>query len=942
MSRDFQKVGKGTATTTAVQEASPGKRTKVQAAAAPPSQAVKVTELRKLLRDFRVHAAGDVEGHLALIKIHGEQRVTAAVSETAAVVKEKVASVWHTIRGTGQTKFIDNRVQLPSSTIWDSVYATLGLADEALATFAATGNQGDLEHVKKLVDQAGAQYQESHGLVVQYRERVVGGGDVAIGSLRGVVAICTMVETIASGGLAAGSLAGMAGASAAGAAGSKVLFGGEEAMQGVKQGLKKKLDIKALLLDAGTDAVVTFVGALVGGVLAKRFMREFGGALVRRMSAGELGALVEKLGGKSVIGEEAAELLVSRGHKYLIDFFAGVGSSPLTTAVTVGISRLRGDDAPVDQFLDTIIEEMIKGGVVQLFLGGFIHGHAAIRERGTHVGPKPRSLEPSDRQLPKQESPAAEGHHVDNVPTTRGTAALHDAPDPGAASQEASGSRNAMGKPYDTHKDLAELHNHFKGIMDSEYFVEKCFGGDHEAAVTWLEKQYAIDADDIMTHDRDKWGGVLAKVLKERIPAKWKLRKLLTASGEVPFDATYDPRGLLIDKAQGRPDFVKAEPGAPKKPRAADPDKARDFLRATLRKLKNQGVGYAELQGKLSNLGVDRATLRALCAEEGIDIHLLSQFISEDHFVEDPAGVAKVKAASDDSHHPDGTRKVTDKDLEAKLYEGTMTPEQRKAALQHREIIGNDICGPEGKRFSEGGMDNFETAYKFLAAQGEPLVLRPHAGEGKARTQEERAGGVGHHASAPADDPSAIAHHNVDMLLKRLQRMRVAKIYKPPPEGKVIVRIGHATHVDVAQAQLMAGLGVAAEVNTGSNLATGAMPAAGPSGTRLDRHSVLTLLGQNAEVVLSTDGGSVMSTDLQKEYDTIKQILRGFTDKGSTQTVELAIDSRTGKVAPVGGVKRAVTFAELLARDPEAASRFTMEHIIEIQKRSQTRVGTIR
>jgi hypothetical protein len=116
-----------------------------------------------------------------------------------------------------------------------------------------------------------------------------------------------------------------------------------------------------------------------------------------------------------------------------------------------------------------------------------------------------------------------------------------------------------------------------------------------------------------------------------------------------------------------------------------------------------------------------------------------------------------------------------------------------------------------------------------------------------------------------------------------------------PPD--VIVRFGHATHTTPAQAARLAKLGVIAEVNLGSNRATGSVaknkPVPGEPDVRinsdkssttyeqssaseppLDDHSLPTLIFNDVSVVLSTDGHDVMNTTLGDEFKLAQQVLK--------------------------------------------------------------------
>ncbi len=173
-------------------------------------------------------------------------------------------------------------------------------------------------------------------------------------------------------------------------------------------------------------------------------------------------------------------------------------------------------------------------------------------------------------------------------------------------------------------------------------------------------------------------------------------------------------------------------------------------------------------------------------------------------------------------------------------------------------------------------MKNLATAYRVLARlageDGKPRVLRPHVGEGYAASKEGRAQGV------ERDSPEAgIAQKNIQTLLEHFRDMHKQGLYVKPSEGgKVLVRMGHVTHITEAQVQLMAELEIVAEVNIGSNLATGALPRATGDAIRLSEYPLLMLLYHKVDVIQSTDAQGVMSTNLPKEYELAQQIIDEF------------------------------------------------------------------
>jgi len=213
------------------------------------------------------------------------------------------------------------------------------------------------------------------------------------------------------------------------------------------------------------------------------------------------------------------------------------------------------------------------------------------------------------------------------------------------------------------------------------------------------------------------------------------------------------------------------------------------------------------------------------------------------------------------------------------------------------DVVGVDIAGAEQFTFDDKGAKRFAYLYDQLLdaarKRGEPIVLRPHVGEG-ANDPET---GKSFHRDADRQMANGEitgrtrAKDNLDALIITLDDIAKAHGGKLPPE--VIVRFGHATALTPDQAVMMAKLGIIAEVNLSSNIETGASSQRDPAsktkdnprpegqaplkdndprrGGRLDDHSLATMIMNGVPVILSTDGHSVMSTNMKREYDLANQ-----------------------------------------------------------------------
>jgi hypothetical protein len=225
-----------------------------------------------------------------------------------------------------------------------------------------------------------------------------------------------------------------------------------------------------------------------------------------------------------------------------------------------------------------------------------------------------------------------------------------------------------------------------------------------------------------------------------------------------------------------------------------------------------------------------------------------------------------------------------------------------EAMLQRSDVVGMDIAGLEQFRFTKEGQARFVEAYDLLArfaTPEKPLLLRPHVGEGAIDTT--RGDRFARDANRQTTAEGELTHYeraraNIEALVETLEHIaaRPENGGRLPPS--VIVRFGHATHTTPDQAARMAKLGVIVEVNLGSNQATGAVAKDKPSGGQpdprlgpghqaplynpreaelpsLDDHALATLIFNDVDIVLSTDGHEVMNTTLAGEFERANDVL---------------------------------------------------------------------
>ncbi|MDX2089939.1 MAG: DUF4157 domain-containing protein [Kofleriaceae bacterium] len=374
-----------------------------------------------------------------------------------------------------------------------------------------------------------------------------------------------------------------------------------------------------------------------------------------------------------------------------------------------------------------------------------------------------------------------------------------------------------------------DLHNHIMGVGSAAYFTERVGGG---SAVATLEKAWAAIHDPKYRKGQDgapvsptvlrQLGIALADVRNSRqvhMPvdilearAQRALDDVLAASHETPFDQTYDLRELLVDK------YID--------PQGTSENYATDVLGVLHDQGTNaseQSVSLGKLQKRFTAEAMEKAHRRAAAQGRDVDLSFLVMM-------------------------------PTSQTLSARGTKPKAANEALRRQLMRPDVKGLDIAGPEATTFTARGMrwlvDQIKLAREVARAKGEPMVIRPHVGEGYDPA------GRGHHVE--------VARKNLDMILGALK----AAEYSGPGDG-VIVRFGHAAHATPDQLRRMGDLGLIVEANVGSNLATGSV-------LRAEDHPLLANMYYGVSTVLSTDGQGVMQTTLPIEYQRAAALITQF------------------------------------------------------------------
>lgn len=307
------------------------------------------TALRRFYNRILARVAGDKEGHAYMDEIRKKQYIVGFFADRLG------------------------GVSMPPLTMWQDV-------ENALTRAEKTVKKDSNDSIQSAVDQlvvAQALAQTAHDRFVMYRDGTITGADRSITVLKVTAAAGAVAATVATGGAAAGAGAGLLGTSAAvGLVGGAYGATQESASQlgEMTAGMRKNFDLKPILQRGATDAVTNFVGAFVGGALSKYAAKMFGSYL-SKIGDEALVELGEQLGMK---GPLPRDFFLTRGQRFIADFLGGIGASPLTTAVKVVTEKIVGKEEIPDgpKFVEMVIEEMIQGGAMQIFLGAILHGKA--------------------------------------------------------------------------------------------------------------------------------------------------------------------------------------------------------------------------------------------------------------------------------------------------------------------------------------------------------------------------------------------------------------------------------------------------------------------------------------------------------------------------------------------------------------------------------------
>jgi hypothetical protein len=495
-----------------------------------------------------------------------------------------------------------------------------------------------------------------------------------------------------------------------------------------------------------------------------------------------------------------------------------------------------------------------------------------------------------------------------------------------------------------------DLHSHFPGVVRPEVFRARAAaarGGDPKSWVPLLEVLADLTgpefrhemsggriakrapAGDATQIARDARAQVRELVRRARethdeseasayrrgaeIVAEDACTAALTATPDSDFNSAYAIIDELVKRTFGGA-AVAGETPEERQLRAYD-----DLIDETLLELARRGISYSEQSISISKLAqkLSPARIRARQAK-----------LIEEGKLAPGAVEVRVLAMSNTAHYGERDPALPDVPAPPPHDDDDFDNEQAKIAAHGGDpsVVGQDIAGPEHFTMQSARLQKVYANQLELAKQtGTPTVYRPHVGEGAIDTAEgEPFSTDKNRLVAPSGELTHYdrAHANIETLLKMLEARRKAGTYDP---SLVQVRLGHVAHADPDQLLRMKELGVVAEVNLGSNAATGAVSqTAGIHGERapeeqFDDHAFGSMIFYDVTVAIGTDGGGVMNTSPDAEFARANSLLEEIL--AGRQSVEVRADDANGRGTEVPGVpsRRALTIYEMT---PEERGRF--------------------
>jgi len=259
----------------------------------------------------------------------------------------------------------------PSVSIWRAPNSAIKAGRSALKA-------GNLRSAAQKLELAEEALKKAQAIWTNYIDKTIGGAETTISALettRNVsFAVAIGSATVLTGGAASAAGVGLLGESAL--AGGVGLIGGAVKETATQSGeiladLRQKVDVTKILQEAGSEGVSNLAGALIGGPLTDKFHQVFGFHLTNISPE-----LLEYLGRiNNLPGPLPSDYFMTKGQKEILEFFAGVGAKPLTSAIQTAADKLSGKTEKLptlEEFLKQISIQLVEDGVIDLIIDSHV------------------------------------------------------------------------------------------------------------------------------------------------------------------------------------------------------------------------------------------------------------------------------------------------------------------------------------------------------------------------------------------------------------------------------------------------------------------------------------------------------------------------------------------------------------------------------------------
>lgn len=359
-----------------------------------------------------------------------------------------------------------------------------------------------------------------------------------------------------------------------------------------------------------------------------------------------------------------------------------------------------------------------------------------------------------------------------------------------------------------------------------------------------------------------------------------------------------------------------------------DYQKLIDDLKSPKTSLENRA-----LKNRFTTLGLKVPTIKWLLTTNTKSLGKVSENSTASYqngsckVVEEPPIVPMAALADDE-----------DTDIEPDIYQGIY-----KTLIKYPNTVGVDVAGPEYTCFTKAGMNEFKKlanatlqASKVRNRLGKKgvLVVRAHVGEGvpiedaepiitaKASERKESCKATQNFPSYKKNAQGQYVHEvevrkNISRLIDTIKELKASN---PDINKFVVFRLGHVAHLTNDQARAMKILGITADVNLSSNIATNAsnvdpliiekylvdknvspshttnlLTALKGNGASYEEifkdHGLKYLLANKVPVMLGTDGSGVEhSPTLKREYEIANDLINAWNKNPVFRNLRVSID----------------------------------------------------